>query len=314
MAEEVFISLGPDRAELFRWSGDRLVQATSEREGEGGPVGGVHLGRVVKLERTLNAAFVEIGLDRPGLLPLKKHDTLSEGDAIAVQVRRAAVEDKGVRLARASFDAKKIGDRKPPALLTPPPMLWQIALQAMVPERIDAIHCDRRADGERIIAAAPELKKKVQHTPRRTWEPNDSAANEEIAAALQEEVPLAGGGHLLVEPVRTLTAIDVNSGDASARRGEGGGIGETALGVNLAAAREIPIQLALRNIGGVIVIDFIDIENRQKRDQVVETLREAVIVDPAIDWVGNMSRLGLVELKRRRGGPTLAEMWSKREA
>jgi Rne/Rng family ribonuclease len=154
----------------------------------------------------------------------------------------------------------------------------------------------------------------VRHAPRRAWEMNDAAANEEIATALQEEVALASGGHLLVEPVRTLTAIDVNSGDAGGRRGEGGGMNETALAVNLAAAREIPIQLALRNIGGVIVIDFIDIEHRGKRDQVVEALREAVIVDPAIDWVGNMSRLGLVELKRRRGGPTLAEMWSKKSA
>ena len=64
----------------------------------------------------------------------------------------------------------------------------------------------------------------------------------------------------------------------------------------------------------VATTDFIDIEHRGKRDQVVEALREAVIVDPAIDWVGNMSRLGLVELKRRRGGPTLAEMWSRRDA
>jgi len=206
-------------------------------------------------------------------------------------------------------------------LLVSPPMLWQSALKALAPERTNAVHCDRRGDMERVIAAAPELAKKVQHTPRRNWEPNDAAINEEATAALQEEVPLSSGGHLLIEPVRTLTAIDVNSGDAGARRGDaggrsgggsGGGMGETALSVNLAAAREIPIQLALRNIGGVIVIDFIDIENRAKREQVVEALREAVIVDPAIDWVGNMSRLGLVELKRRRGGPTLAEMWTRR--
>jgi Ribonuclease G/E len=312
MADRIFMSLGPDRAELFRWSEDRLVLATTEREGEGGPVGGVHLGRVVKLERALNAAFVEIGLDRPGLLPLKKHDSLSEGDAVAVQVRRDAREEKGVRLARFNAKPGLLAEKKPPALLIPSPMLWQTALQALVPERVDAIHCDRRGDGEKIIAAAPELAKKVHHTPRRNWEMTDAAANEEVAAALQEAVPLSSGGHLLFEPVRTLTAIDVNSGDASGRRGEGGGMAETALGVNLAAAREIPIQLALRNLGGVIVIDFIDIEHRGKRDQVVEALREAVIIDPAIDWVGNMSRLGLVELKRRRAGPTLAEMWSKR--
>jgi Ribonuclease G/E len=312
MAEEVYISLGPDRAELFRWSDDRLVQATSEREGEGGAVGGVYLGRILKLDRALDAAFVEIGLDRPGLLPLKKHDKFSEGDAIAVQVKRDVREDKGVRLAKANPPAKLLVERNAPALLVPPPMLWQTALKALAPERTDVLHCDRRGDLERVAAAAPELAKKLRHTPRRNWEPNDAAIDEEIAAALQEEVPLTGGGHLLVEPVRTLTAIDVNSGDASGRRAEGGGMGETALGVNLAAAREIPIQLALRNIGGVIVIDFIDIEHRGKRDQVVEALREAVIVDPAIDWVGNMSRLGLVELKRRRGGPTLTEMWAKR--
>jgi Ribonuclease G/E len=57
------------------------------------------------------------------------------------------------------------------------------------------------------------------------------------------------------------------------------------------------------------VIDFIDLENRNKRDQVIEALRQAVGIDPAIEWVGNMSRLGLVELLRRRNGPTLSEMW-----
>ena len=65
----------------------------------------------------------------------------------------------------------------------------------------------------------------------------------------------------------------------------------------------------MRNLGGIIVIDFIDLENRNKREQVLEALRQAVGIDPAIEWVGNMSRLGLVELLRRRAGPTLAEMW-----
>src|SRR5689334_8241712 len=178
MADQVFISLGPDRAELFRWSEDRLVQATTEREGEGGPVGGVHLGRAVKLDRALNAAFVEIGLDRPGLLPLKKHDNLSEGDAVAVQVRRDAREDKGVRLARFNAKPNLLADKQAPTLLVPPPMLWQQALQALVPERVDVIHCDRRGDADRIFAAAPELRKKVEHTPRRNWELNDAAAKE----------------------------------------------------------------------------------------------------------------------------------------
>ena len=321
MAERIFISLGPDRAEFFRWApngtGDRLVQATAEREGEGSLIGAVYLGRAVRVERSLNAAFVEIGLDKPGLLPLKKHDKISEGDAIAVVVKREAREDKGVRLGRAfpsTRDPAGGSQRTPPALLLPAPTLWQNALKVLAPDRVAAIHCDRRGDAEKVLAwcrdAAPGLADKVKHQPRREWELGDAAAREEIAAALQEEVHLSSGGHLLFEPVRTLTAIDVNSSDAGGRRGDDrGGITETALAVNIAAAQEIPVQLALRNLGGIIVIDFIDIENRNKREAVIETLREAVIVDPAIDWVGNMSRLGLVELRRRRAGPGLAAMW-----
>jgi Ribonuclease G/E len=324
--EQIFISLGPDRAEFFRWApgstagttGERLVQATAEREGEGSSIGAIYLGRVVRVERALNAAFVELGLDKPGLLPLKKHDKISEGDSIAVVVKREAREDKGVRLGRAFPSTRDPGggsQRTPPALLHPAPMLWQNALKVLAPDRIAAVHCDRRGDAERVAVwcrdQAQGLTAKIRHEPRRDWALSDAAAKEEIAAALQEEVPLSTGGHLLFEPVRTLTAIDVNSSDASARRGDDrGGMAETALAVNLAAAHEIPIQLALRNLGGIIVIDFIDIENRTKRDQIIETLREAVIVDPAIDWVGNMSRLGLVELRRRRAGPVLGDMWS----
>ena len=92
-----------------------------------------------------------------------------------------------------------------------------------------------------------------------------------IAEGLEEEVVLPGGGKLLVEPVRTLTAIDVNSSGANAEKG----MERTALSVNIEAAREIPRQLALRNIGGTIVIDFIDLENRNKREQVLTALREA---------------------------------------
>jgi len=318
LGEEVFISLGPDRAELYRWANDRLVQAIAEREGESGPAGAIYYGRVTKVDRALNVAFVEIGLEKPGMLPLKSHSRLAEGDGAIVQVKRGVHEEKGVRLSHGNPADRRLAPmvegRKPPFLMVPPPALWESALKMLAPERIAAIHCDRRADLERVLAwcrtHSPELSAKAAHRPRRDWEPNDAAATEEIAAALQEEVALPTGGHLLFEPVRTLTAIDVNSGSASERRGDDrGGMGETALSVNLAAAQEIPIQLALRNLGGVIVIDFIDIENRGKRDRVVEALRESVIVDPAIDWVGNMSRLGLVELKRRRSGPTLAEMW-----
>jgi ribonuclease G len=316
MGEQIFLSLSLKRAEFYRWSGDRLVQAFIEKPGQGSLVGAVYLGRVVRIERSLNAAFVEIGLDKPGLLPLKRQGAQpSEGDAVIVQVRRDGREEKGVRLTtsvRALVDVTSVAKGKqPPAKLIAAPALWQMALEALAPEQVESITCDRRVDVTPIAdwcrRYRPGMEDTVAFLPERDWIPSRTDITECIAEALEEDVLLPGGGQLLVEPVRTLTAIDVNSAAATAEKG----IERTALSVNLEAAREIPRQLCLRNLGGIIVIDFIDLENRNKREQVLETLRQAVGIDPAIEWVGNMSRLGLVELLRRRTGPTLGEMWGK---
>lgn len=317
MGDQIFISLNDARAEFYRWAGDRLAQIAIERQGEGSPVGAIHLGRVLKVEASLNAAFVEIGLDRPGLLPIKKQGAqLSEGDSVIVQVRREGREEKGVRLSaslRTLVDATALAKGKnAPALLVPAPALWQTALEKLAPEQVDSITCDRRVDvtpiAEWCRRHRPGMEGKVAFQAERDWVPSRADIADAVAEALDETVLLPGGGQLLIEPVRTLTAIDVNSASATAEKG----IERTALAVNLAAAREIPRQLALRNIGGVVVIDFIDLENRNKREQVLSALREAVGIDPAIEWVGNMSRLGLVELLRRRSGPSLAEMWGQR--
>lgn len=310
MTDQIFISISADRTEFFRWSGDRLAQALTERPGEGSKVGGVYLGRVISIEPSLNAAFVEIGLDKPGLLPLKKQGAQpTEGDALIVQVRRDGREEKGVRLTtsiKTTVDINAKG-KQAPALLLAPPNLWQRALEAL--EEVESITCDRRVDVPIIdawcVRYQPAFAGKANFQAERDWIPSRADIKDAIAEGLDEEVVLPGGGRLLVEPVRTLTAIDVNSAGANVERG----IERTALSVNIEAAREIPRQLALRNIGGTIVIDFIDLENRNKREQVLNALREAAGIDPAIEWVGNMSRLGLVELSRRRNGPTLAEMW-----
>lgn len=310
MADQIFISISSDRTEFFRWSDDRLAQALTEKPGEGSKVGGVYLGRVLGIEPSLNAAFVEIGLGKPGLLPLKKQGGQpTEGDALVVQVRRDGREEKGVRLTtsiKTTVDINAKG-KQAPALLLAPPNLWQRALEAL--EEVEGITCDRRVDVPIIDAWCaryrPAFAGKITFQPERDWVPSRADIKDAIAEGLDEEVVLPGGGRLLVEPVRTLTAIDVNSAGANVEKG----IERTALSVNIEAAREIPRQLALRNLGGTIVIDFIDLENRNKREQVLNALREAAGIDPAIEWVGNMSRLGLVELSRRRSGPTLAEMW-----
>lgn len=314
MRHRIFIAAPEGGLEVFRWSDGRLAQAIRETPQTRALAGAVYLGRVARIESSLHAAFVEIGLDRPGLLPLKKHGRQpNEGEALVVQVRRDERDGKGARLSASiqseTSYADKLAKATPPACLVPAPSAWQTCLAVLDPGSVEEVACDRRIDVGAVQAwcahHAPELSARVRHVPQREWAPERAELDEQIAAALEESVVLPCGGNLLIEPVRTLTAIDVNSAGATRRAG----MELTALTVNLEAAGEIPRQLALRNLGGIMVVDFIDLENRNKREQVLQQLRDAAIVDPAIEWIGNMSRLGLVEILRRRRGPTLAEMW-----
>jgi Rne/Rng family ribonuclease len=123
-----------------------------------------------------------------------------------------------------------------------------------------------------------------------------TGAAEQLEQALQPSVPLAGGGSLIVEPTAAFTAIDVNGG------------GRRALEANLAAAREIARQLRLRRVGGTAVVDFIDLPARAARARVLAALRAALGDDPAPVQAFGMSRFGLVEISRKRTGPSLAEL------
>jgi ribonuclease G len=105
-----------------------------------------------------------------------------------------------------------------------------------------------------------------------------------------------------------LTAIDVNSGTASTRRAGASRV-DLRLKVNLQAAEAIADELRLRAIGGLVVIDFIDMENSADRDRVAKALRAALADDPARTRVLPMSDLGLVQLTRQRRGPSLAELF-----
>ncbi len=208
---------------------------------------------MVRVEQSLQAAFVEIGLDKPGLLPLKKQGTQpTEGDAVIVQIRRDGREEKGVRLTtsvKSLVDVTALASKQPPARLVAAPAQWQNALEALEPEQVDSITCDRRVDVTPVSdwcrKYRPGMENKVAFLPDRDWVPSRTDIKERVGEALEEEVLLPGGGKLLIEPVRTLTAIDVNSAAATAEKG----FERTALSVNLEAAREIPRQLGLAQSG-----------------------------------------------------------------
>ena len=125
----------------------------------------------------------------------------------------------------------------------------------------------------------------------------------QIETAFQREVKLPSGGSIVIDPTEALVSIDFNS----ARATKGGDIEETALQTNLEAAEEIARQLRLRDIGGLIVIDFIDMTPAKNQRAVEERVREALEADRARVQVGRISRFGLLEMSRQRLRPSLGE-------
>ncbi|MCE2570322.1 ribonuclease E [Motilimonas eburnea] len=125
----------------------------------------------------------------------------------------------------------------------------------------------------------------------------------QIQSAFQREVRLPSGGSIVIDPTEALTSIDINS----ARSTRGGDIEETALNTNLEAADEIARQLRLRDLGGLVVIDFIDMSPVRHQREVENRMRDAVRQDRARVQLGRISRFGLMEMSRQRLRPSLGE-------
>lgn len=125
----------------------------------------------------------------------------------------------------------------------------------------------------------------------------------QIAAMGEPTVTLKSGGYLVINPTEALVSVDVNSGKSTKERH----IEETALKTNLEAAEEVARQLRLRDLGGLVVIDFIDMEDRRNNAKVERRLKDALSNDRARIQVGRISMFGLMELSRQRLNPSLTE-------
>ncbi|MBO5092894.1 MAG: ribonuclease E/G [Lachnospiraceae bacterium] len=124
-----------------------------------------------------------------------------------------------------------------------------------------------------------------------------------LSEALERKVWMKSGAYLVIDPTEALTCIDVNSGKASGGKGKK----ETYLQINLEAAEEIARQLVLRNLSGIIIIDFISMETRKQNETLLAFLREAVAADPVKTTVVDMTPLGLVEITRKKEKKSLRE-------
>jgi ribonuclease G len=146
---------------------------------------------------------------------------------------------------------------------------------------------------------APELVERVELWQER--EPLFEAykVDKAIEGVLSRRVDLPSGGYLIIDYAEALTVIDVNSGSFIGGRGKGGGLEDTITKTNLEAAEEVVNQLRLRDIGGIIVIDFIDMARARNRDAVMKTLRKTLDEDRTKTFTAEISKLGLVEMTRQ---------------
>ena len=154
---------------------------------------------------------------------------------------------------------------------------------------------------------APDLQDKVKRYDEAIPLFTRYQVESQIETAYQREVGLNNGGSITIDQTEALVAIDINSSKATG----GADIEETALKTNLEAAKEIAKQLRLRDIGGLIVIDFIDMGSLRNKREVEDLMVESISLDRAKTQVGRISRFGLLEMSRQRLRPSLQERWTQ---
>jgi len=154
---------------------------------------------------------------------------------------------------------------------------------------------------------APELQDRVKRYSEAIPLFTRYQVESQIETAYQREVHLNNGGSIIIDQTEALVAVDINSAKATG----GSDIEETAVKTNLEAAKEIAKQLRLRDIGGLIVIDFIDMTTLKNKRAVEDLMLKSISIDRAKIQIGRISRFGLLEMSRQRLRPSLQERWTQ---
>jgi ribonuclease G len=179
-------------------------------------------------------------------------------------------------------------------------------MRDLVGEGVDRILVDHEGTCEQMREFAatfmPGLETRVERYTGNRPMFDLHGVEEEIQRSLDRKVPLKSGGYLIMDQTEALTTIDVNTGAYVGHRN----LEETIYRTNLEAAVAIARQLRLRNLGGIIIIDFIDMEEEEHRKQVLQALEKALSADHARTHVSTVSPLGLVEMTRKRTRESLA--------
>ncbi len=388
MSEEILINVTPQETRVAVVENGVLQEVHIERATHRGLVGNIYKGRVSRFLPGMQAAFVDIGLDRAAFLQTAEMKgaeggasaALVEGQDIVVQVVKDPIGSKGARLTtqislparyvvympgsdhigisqkidneeererlraavRAAMGeepgglilrtmAEQVSEEELKRDIRYLRKLWlrlserlaraesrglmhedfSLALRAMrdlVRDNVETVRIDSRETYYKAFEFASEFVPEV--APRIEYYPGERpifdlySVEDEIKRALEARVLLKSGGYLVIDQTEAMTTVDVNTGTYVGRRN----LEETLFKTNLEAAHAIARQLRLRNLGGMIIVDFIDMVDAEHKRQVLRALERALAHDRVKVSVADMSSLGLVEITRKRTRESLEHL------
>jgi ribonuclease G len=196
---------------------------------------------------------------------------------------------------------ERIENDPAPACVYREPDLIERTVRDFLTDDVDCILIDNRAAYDRMVAliekVSPRSKKKIQHYSEAQPIFDRHGITKQLDHAFSRKVNLKSGGAIVIDETEALVAIDVNTGS---HKGGSKDQSSTILRVNLEAAEEVCRQLKIRNIGGLLVIDFIDMKQRRDRDKVTQKMKDGLRHDRAKTHVLAISALGLMEMTRQR--------------
>ncbi len=185
------------------------------------------------------------------------------------------------------------------------------AVRDLLRRDVEKVKVDSRETCDKLRSFAaqymPALAEKIEHYSGARPVFDLYGVEDEIQRALHKEVPLKSGGYLVIDQTEAMTTVDVNTGSFLGQRN----LEETVYRTNLEAAQSVARQLRLRNLGGIIIIDFIDMVDPEHRRQVLRTLEKSLVKDHAKTTVYDFSPLGLVEMTRKRTVESLQRQLSE---
>ena len=323
----IFTCLRERRAALL--VNARGVAAIRVLRSDASKIGGIYLGKIQNVAKNIDACFVEILPGELCFLPLreagaayltnrKADGTLKAGDELVVMVTRDAQQllcKNGSTPENASEALQSLLEQVDhkvyfTCLLKPSEAVYEVLEQMADPSEYSEILTDDPQIYRQLSEGDHPLLK--QKSIRFYDDPTISlrllySLERGMEEALDTRVWLKCGGYLVIEPTEAMTVIDVNSGKNEAKKaGE-----DTYYQVNLEAAEEVARQLRLRNLSGIIIVDFINMAEKERQKELLETLKNLTAGDPQHPRIVNITPLGLVEITRKKSHPTLAEQFKR---